>query len=535
MPQDPETHATINHLFSDVKKHMERKERTDTIQLLVSHYYANEGWRSWNEGNGFTVLPFESKEGGASTLPKRYFLEGMLNVADIAIVAWNEGLAEMNGATWEAIETAYERRVPCVWVSTKTGEAYCLWSSYYEPYRLEYLNEFVEPLPAQEFKASFNDEPVGLGLGFWMRLRDHFLAKYQASAKTFEPEQDTVLDGIDEGEANAAQDKDICNFLSQKFDEFDNSAIALNSRFQARLYQRSVLPLITTTFLAFGFYAETLIGKCFNIKCFNIMDAAIIIAGVGFLVHGLLNLYVYRLSKSEELLRQQRDFTNDRLTAEIIRVMLHFMPYGVFIDLRKLCANRRDLFAQLMHLADNEDNVPINTSNGVSKYVLKQAQGMLKDQYAYHTKSVDRYKSIVLKLEKMGKIAFYIGFSFVLVRAVMQFSLVFVPAEGLLEGDNKGILKSALNMFALMLPAWASYYSTKVAMNNFKYNYNNHLQMTKVIKVLGTNIDRLLKQSGSSSSVEMTSNIAEDIAEALIEKDTNNWAQQYMNSTIRPL
>lgn len=530
MPQDPTSLATINQLFNDVQEHMERQAGTAKIQLLMSSNYASEDWRSWSEGHGFAVLPFESKQGEASTLPKRYFLEGMLNVADIAIIAWNEDLAEMSGATWEAIETAYERRVPCVWVSTKTGEAYCLWSSYYEPYRLEYLHEFVEPLPAQEFKASFQGEPVRHGLSFWMWLRNHFLAKYQASAKTFEPEQDTVLDGIDEGEASTAQDKDICNILSQKFDEFDNSAIALNSRFQARLYQRSVLPLITTTFLAFGFYAETLIGKCFNI-----MDAAIIIAGVGFLVHGLLNLYVYRLSKSEELLRQQRDFTNDRLTAEILRVMLHFMPYGVFINLRKLCANRRDLFAQLIHLVDGEDNVPINTSNGVSKYVLKQAQGMLKDQYAYHTKSVDRYKSIVLKLEKMGKIAFFIGFSFVLFRAVMQFSLVFVPAEGLLEGDNKGILKSALNMFALMLPAWASYFSTKVAMNNFKYNYNNHLQMTKVIEVLGTNINRLLKQSESSSSVEMTSNIAEDIAEALIEKDTNNWAQQYMNSTIRPL
>jgi hypothetical protein len=42
----------------------------------------------------------------------------MCSRADIAIAVWNEDPSELAGATWEFFKDAYERKLPCIWISS---------------------------------------------------------------------------------------------------------------------------------------------------------------------------------------------------------------------------------------------------------------------------------------------------------------------------------------------------------------------------------------------------------------------------------
>lgn len=168
-----------------------------------------------------------------------------------------------------------------------------------------------EPLQSEELCPAVLEDKKGRLIAFWEQRRIKYLKKHKADNAIYPSEEDHLLkqdysmeNGMSAGEA-------VRQVLLDKFMQFDAAAIELNSRFQTMLYQRSVLPFIATIFLAIGFYVETLLGKTVSGTIPQIAAGITLLtgllAGIGFLIHGCLNLYAYRMSRSASIYRWQRD------------------------------------------------------------------------------------------------------------------------------------------------------------------------------------------------------------------------------------
>lgn len=98
--------------------------------MLVPLIQGNPGW---NETHKFPLCVFQMRGSGADialceqTIRKDTSLRNLLGEAicdksDALIVVWNEDVMELSGATWELMRIAYDRKIPCIWISTKAQQ-----------------------------------------------------------------------------------------------------------------------------------------------------------------------------------------------------------------------------------------------------------------------------------------------------------------------------------------------------------------------------------------------------------------------------
>ena len=567
LPKDQQMFGKIDLLLGQLSGYLCKDEAKTDIQLLVSPSYTGSAWMTWNEAHQFALCTcymksdVEMAEETEQTMTidtslRNLLGETMCDRADALLIVWNENVTEFLGATWELMRIAYERKAPCIWISTKTQQVYCLWESYYKKYSPNCLRAMSAALPGGEFKPVPPDEDKGRLLSFWKRRRAAYLRKYKADRTVHPHEEDKLMKPDFEMEEEASGGNEVRRILLHKFEQFDAVAIELNSRFQAMMYQRSILPFVASIALAVGFYTETLLVKPLSALFpgveLTVTVLAAFLAGAGFLMHGYLNIYVYWLSKSKRVERWQREFVNNRYIAELLRVLIHFAPYGVVLDMRKLCAGDREIYMRIRHLTDDAEPRRQKLDRRNVHYVLQHVKEMLEDQMAYHEASIGRYKNIVGSLEKSGQIIFYIGLFLAVGREFLQFLMALKPiansvmpadalfSQAVLEGfsliDWDGavsVVRAFLNMLALLLPAWAGYFTTKVQQNNFRYNLNNHQHMLPRLRAMHERVENAMKQE--DIPIEVFNILIEELAEIMLIEDTISWQQHYRNSAIKPL
>lgn len=567
LPVDQQMFGKIDLLLGQLSGYLCKDDANADIQMMVSPAYTGSAWMTWNDAHQFPLCTYYMRddeditEKSAQTLrvdtPLRNLLgETMCDRADALLIVWNENVAELLGATWEIMRIAYDRKVPCIWVSSRTHQVYCLWESYYKKYSPHYLSVMSAVLTEDGLQPAPPDKEKGRMLSFWKKLRANYFRKYKADRTVHSSEEDELMKPDFEMEEEVSGGEAVRRLLLHKFRQFDEAAIELNSRFQAMMYQRSVLPFVATIFLAIGFYTETLLVKpiaaFFPETELTLTVLASFLAGAGFLIHGYLNLYVYLLSKSKRVERWQKEFVNNRYLAEILRVLIHFAPYGVALNLRKLCAGEMEIHIRLRHLLDDVEPGEQNLNRRNVLYVLQHVKEMLADQMAYHETSVGRYKNIVNSLEKFGQILFYSGLFLAVGRGCLQFLLAVIPIVSntvpfeVLFSENfyakvtqidwsgmVNILRSFLNMLALLIPAWAGYFTTKVQQNNFRYNLDNHQRMLSRLRQMHERVENAMRQE--DIPIEVFNIMIEELAELMLLEDTISWQQQYRNTAIKPL
>lgn len=319
--------------------------------------------------------------------------------------------------------------------------------------------------------------------------------------------------------------------LLERFRKFDESAIELNSRYQAVIYWRAILPFITSVFLGVGFYAENVMGVVAMPGHFWT-----VVAGAGFLIHGLLNLYVYTLSRNDTIKQWHRGFLDDRYVAEMLRVLIHFAPYGVHLNLRKLSAGNENIYMMVRRMTEETEpeNQEINKRSAAQ--LLTHLEEMLRDQISYHTFSERRYQGIVDAMDKWFRWVFAIGFGAVILRGIFQFAWVIFPVGDGFVGavPASKFAGSFANMLALLLPAWASHFSSKSSQCNFRYNRDNHARMRQRLTEM---LDRVsaMSRSGRAVPLELLDTLGEEVAEAMLLEDTSAWHRQYMGTTVKHL
>lgn len=539
LPAEPKISRQIDELIGQLKAYLYEQKTDVEIQLLISPSYTGGHWQEHMEPTGlsqcgYALLGDTDRLAGCAHVvqadsPLRSVIgEAICDRADLLFMVWNEDVLEFQGASWELIQLAHQRKTPCLWLSSRTGRLYWPQGAYYEEYSPEQLRRLCQLFCQDGIEpASGGEESIPL-LSLGMSLRRRYLKKYGASELSGEVVADRLLQDDSPMEEEHPEGAAAWKNILTHFRRFDQSAIECNGKYQAVIYWRAILPFVTSVFIAIGFYAETLLGV------FPVPKKLLtIVAGVGFLIHGMLNLYVYVLSRSARIRRWHQDFVESRYIAEMLRVLLHFSPFGININLRKLCGGHQSAYVTVRRILEKEEPAVQQVDRRSVIAMLSHAGELVEEQIAYHTASSRRYSRIVEKLDRWGRLAFGFGFAVTLLRALLQFSLIFFSPQGSINGVAvNSLIRSGANMLALMLPAWASYFASKASLCNFRYNYENHCRM---ITLLTGMRDRLavLKSMEQEIPIEALSMLAEEIAEIMLIEDAAFWREQYMGATVK--
>lgn len=538
LPAEPKITRQIDELLGQLKAYLYEQRSDVALQLLTSPSYTGGCWQEHMAAEyrqcGYALMGDADRLSGCAHVvradsPLRSVVgEAVCDRADLLLMVWNEDVLEFEGASWELIQLAHQRRTPCLWLSSKTGRLYWPQSAYYETYTPERLRQLCQLFCQEGIEpADGGEESIPL-LSLGAALRSRYLKKYNAAALSGEAETDRLLKDDFAMEGEHPEGASVWKNMLSHFRRFDQSAIEFNGKYQAVIYWRAILPFITSVFIAIGFYAETLLGA-FGLP----KTPLIVVAGVGFLIHGLLNLYVYILSRSATIRHWHHNFVESRYIAEILRVLLHFVPFGININLRKLCGSHKDVHVTVRRILEQEVPAVQQVDRRGVTAMLTHARELLEEQISYHTASSRRYSKIVMQLDRWGRWAFGIGFGVTLLRALLQFSLIFFSPQGSVNGIAvSSLIRSGANMLALMLPAWASYFASKASLCNFRYNYENHCRMTTLLTGMR---DRLtaLESVEQEIPIEALSTLAEEIAEIMLIEDAAPWREQHMGAAVK--
>ncbi len=543
LPEGKAVRGQIDKLTGDIERTMFPGE-SPRINAIISPEYTGDGWSSYLAGKGYAVSGCalkadRSRLGGCDrsvlidASDRSVIGESVCSRADMILMVWNEDIREMDGAVWEIMQRAQHAKTPCVWVSSgpsSAGKVCWASGSSFEPYRPELLDGLYKSFSARRLEPSPPEKKPRFLLSAGIRLRNNYLNRHNAGSVEVTAKNDVLLrDDYIESEPAA---EEMRRALLERFRAFDRSAIQNSAMFQSVMYWRGILPFITTVFLAVALYAGPIL-RFLPIKIFSETHVLDIIMGIGFLVYAALNLYVYRLSKNPFVTDWRRQFLDSRYVAEMLRVLIHFTPYGISMDLRKLSGGDESICATVRDIIDENEKSSIELDKGRVRGILDHAVELLKDQISYHEFSAERYRSIVRALRKWYSVIFKIGFALVLLRTMMQFALVL---DGTLYdipfSDNViSTANTCASVIAMLIPAWAAYFLSKLTHCSYEYNYENHCNMAKNLRA---ELERLEYSKNFDSSVllETLGFTAERLSEALLVDDTYPWRGKIQGSKV---
>lgn len=541
----PEVIRRIDELTGQIKAYLstEGKEKDIQIEWLVNPSYTGAGWKEKALADHVRLHLFrlngEADWSGdcSSTIRADSMFCGLAADwfcanADMILLVWNEEAAEQNGAVWELMQQAYREKVPCIWISSKDNHIHWLQNGYYGEYHPEYLKKLCQTLLVSETDAASEIDKKIPFLSLGDRLQQRFLRKYKASVTVQNPEGDRLL--LDTYELPSGNGAETRKKLLEEFWRYDKKAIELGGSYRAIMYWRAILPMIASLFLAVGFYAETLLGIIPLPWNFKPLPWAVL-AGFGFLFHGLLNLYVYLLSRDKLVKGWHRGYIDNRNFAELYRVLVHFLPYGMSLNLRRLCGGRPEMYASVRRVVEELRPASFELNSSGTREMLGHVAEMLEDQLAYHRSSADRYSRVTDALERWNRRVFKIGFVVVILRSLLQFFVAYSPLPGEINGTSvNSYVRSFANMLALLLPAWASYFTSKLNQCNYRYHAGNHREMEQSISAQLERVRRL-QAAEDSVPLEVLNTLAEEIAELMLVKDTEEWYGKVASSTVTSL
>jgi len=425
------------------------------------------------------------------TLSYKLMFSWICDQSDYMIIV-NDG---ENALLQELIKHCKYENVPSIHIHTSL-DRHILWTekSYYDSYNVDKLKEYIDGLFCinNPFKNSYENKKI---LGRKLLLGDlyaRYMKKNKVKLDNLSYVKDNImgLEYIVNGLGKTAEESR--KKLLGIFYEFDQLAIKYADKYRASIYLRAVIPLFITFLLATGFYLETLLSPWPITIPGTTLSLWSILAGLGFFAHALMNLYIYRLSENRIVQSWHRNFIENRFIAEGLRLAIHFIPFGIpvnfFIHRNQYTSENNENKQAVLRLKWmlKDIGLPATQHNDqISSECLNSLEELVNDQVIYHKNSANRFVNIFHKIKKYGKIGFYIGFLFILFRGGLQLYLSFFKLQQKFLGqDLQPMIKSFTNMLALLFPAWASYFSSKLTLCNFENLYNNDLKMLQELDVI---------------------------------------------------
>ena len=105
-----------------------------------------------------------------------------------------------------------------------------------------------------------------------------------------------------------------------------------------------------------------------------------VLAGIGFLMNAYLNLYKYRLDRSKTVRHWRTTFAEYRGTAELLRVLAHFIPFGLSLDLLYLCGDDPAVYRTVREIISDTEPGRTEVGQNTAKEILLHLKEMVDDQ-----------------------------------------------------------------------------------------------------------------------------------------------------------
>ena len=478
------------------------------VNLFTSPFMADAFWIDFADKENMplnVIVPYDAKSNEFETLLRKassvtnigansYHSAGSGSVmadwiadqVDLSVFFW-DGREEFNNREiWTLIQSCKRSNIPSVWIDINSPEnVYWVLDSYFDGYTKAKLQEYIAKLFCKGNNAF--EPPKEAKIPFWWLwdyFYDLFMKKYKAKIQPIPYINDKVMDK--DPIANTYDEKRelIRQRIVGWFHFFDNNAIAYSQKYRTSIYLRSIMPFIATIFISIGFYTEGVLGFIYKIPYAHINPWAIL-AGIGFLIHGMINYYMYNLSENSNVASWHIRFIDNRFIAEVLRLTAHFAPFGIPVNYisslnrfgNKVSKNPH-VSGELRRIIRSIETSDVKYDRFVADDLLENLTHMIDDQIAYHDRAQKRYTAIVTGLKKFTTVIFTIGFAIVVLRGGLQFAMVYVKTDITRNGINLiSFIKSFANMLALVFPAWASYFSLKLSLSNFEGLANNSRAM----------------------------------------------------------
>lgn len=408
--------------------------------------------------------------------------EYIINSSDAVFLIYDEAQSVYNGILWSAVNLCKQRGIPYYLVNANGDSVKSVSFSfdyYYLPYDTKNVKAYTEEVYKNP-KSSDEWPPKKVFLSdLWTVLYKRYLKKFKIKEdrEVQSVEADKPLCAVPNDDTPQARNH---KRLVEYFEFYDSKAIKASAMYRASMYFRSVIPFVASMFIAVGFYAETILKFTLGAPKIFGMSLWTVLASIGFLVHALINIYSVYASKNPSIKSYRDEFVQSRFIAEYLRILIYCEPYGVHPQnlLLKDNAIDKSITARLHAIIREQEPTGCVQTPEKMANLLSDLKRLIEGQIDYHERSIKRYDKISRYLEKCSGAMYVACAVVVLARGFFQIIIPYV-SDALSLGSSvngvtvEGFLKSAANMVAFLVPAWASYFSGKLNLNSYEWLRKN--------------------------------------------------------------
>ncbi len=433
----------------------------------------------------------------------------------------------MDGAVFEMLETARSEHLPCVWISSDTGKSYLQTDNYYEKFDPDFFTDSIRNMYVAEPSAETpSEDRYKLLFKLGAALQARFFKKHTNSIIKGSPQETPESDMNDDAETAS---------LRELFRRYDQDAIRCGDKYNSIMYYRAILPAISTVCLSIGFYAADLVGiirtiagwipaslipAAGNVAAWDppfVLETALHwMSGIGFLLNAIMLYYTYKMSENSVLKYWHNRYVNSRMLAESYRVLMHFRPYGVSVDIKKICGKNSYVLATLRDELRQIGMYDHVIDQKCAEDMFESVDNMLKEQSLYHEKCILRYEKVSSVVLRRASTLKKVSLFTLIIRGFMQF-MIGIGLFG--QNDKTGTIA---NMLAMLIPSYAAYNVSKNEQCKYSFHFENHTRIKNSIDKFRQRLSDIRRSVGTPS-VEMLYSVAENLSEQMIVEDTSSW------------
>lgn len=434
----------------------------------------------------------------------------------------------------ETLHRCMEKQVPCIWISKKDGAEYWASNVLFEPFRSKRLAAHFSTL------RDLPDTPVScprwgtflaeLGNRCYTRM----LKRYTVTVAEDAPADTIMEDGSVMADEKAEKAR---GSLLESYRLYDSRALRLSELYRGSIYWRALLPMVATILLAFAFYADAVYKALWRTE--TVPQQIFRVISYAFFLHGIMILGSHLLAKSRVLKNWHRDFLYNRVIAEILRYYVHVLPYGITLPLNRILdrsgfTEHPQVHVKVWHLLRRaEAELPVYQEANAKDF-LKSMEDYLLSQLVYHRRSAARFQKLKKRLHTWEHRMMVIGIAAIGLRGIAQFFIIGVTKNLIIFNSSftlPGYWGSIANMFAMILPAIAAYFSGKLSLfgidSSIAMDASMEHRLAKAVELVRSMTDRDINYS-------MLRNLTEQIG-ILVMGDVALWNQEMAKKQIKGL
>lgn len=456
------------------------------------------------------VIALDVKKGNLSY--PNITAEYIVNHSDVVFLLWDGTQSFQEGPLWTILQLCKQKSIPYFLINAqKVEDVSFSSSSYYVPYSPDFVHAYIKEL----FQHEVTQEklPEIRFFRFWKSFYDAFVNRHKINAPAIPPDSMMDENYFPADHPSAQNHAELVRF----YQYYDTKAYQASKKYRASIYFCSVLPFWAMVAIAIGTYIEPLGQQIVDIPLWTIL------ASCGFLLHALLNWYANNMAKNKHVAYLRTDFISSRFIAEYLRVLVHGEAYGIQLDHIPMDTPlvKKNVLAKLHHILRTQNQIDYVQSREETNKAVLNFKEYIDNQTGYHQNCITRYQKITTWLSRWAKTLLIVSLFVVIANSFFQFA--FYLSHIALFSQFPPIpewISTLADAASLLIPAWASYFSTKLTMNNFEWLHQNSVDMVAGYNAIRKDLEEIERRQ--NNSCQILNDIANDIMRLAL-NDFTNW------------